>query len=498
MCALGHEVLTMMMGAECSKVNHPHGRAKTKNVSAEHHVHRLSPTLSGGVAGPCGARPQARTPTRPTNGDHRAHLEHHGSNGIRRVCLNEIESSRLPIAAKLRPLRDRTERLSMKIALVTDGIHPFVVGGMQRHSGYLVRYLNELGIDLILVHCAAATRLPSGKALIEALGIQHPERIQVIGLPFPSMGKMPGHYLRESFAYSRSVYDALRDELDDIDLIYAKGLTAWYLLDLKRKGALLPPIGVKFHGYEMFQHIPGIKQKLAASMLRGPVRFNNRYADVVFSYGGKISNLIRSLGVAEDRIIEIPTGISSDWLLRDVGASTEHRRFLFVGRYERRKGIEELTAAIKQLPSAANFEFGFVGPVPYGKRLKDPRITYHGQVTDTAELRKIVDQAEVLVTPSYAEGMPNVIMEGMARGLAIIATDVGAVATMVDERNGWLIEPGEATSLRNALAAAIDTEPDALDRMRRQSIDRVATDFTWSEVAQQTAAAFETIIRAHG
>ena len=43
--------------------------------------------------------------------------------------------------------------------------------------------------------------------------------------------------------------------------------------------------------------------------------------------------------------------------------------------------------------------------------------------------------------PSYSEGMPNVIMEAMSRGLAIIATDVGAVSKLVDEENGWLINP---------------------------------------------------------
>ena len=50
------------------------------------------------------------------------------------------------------------------------------------------------------------------------------------------------------------------------------------------------------------------------------------------------------------------------------------------------------------------------------------------------------DSCDILICPSYSEGMPNVILEAMSRGLAIIATNVGAIRLLVSEDNGVLLQ----------------------------------------------------------
>lgn len=386
----------------------------------------------------------------------------------------------------------------MNIALVTDGIHPFVVGGMQRHSGYLARFLVERGVRVVLVHAVHSRNLPSDDEVFEALGLEPSEHLTIITLRFPSMGSMPGHYLRESYAYSMAAFKALKPHLATVDLIYAKGLSAWEFAQRRRKGDKLPPLAVKFHGYEMFQNIPGLKNWFARLLLKGPVRFINQNADFVFSYGGKISDIVRSLGVSPQRIIDVPTGIASEWLNAPHQPEASPRRFLFIGRYERRKGVEELSSVLRSIAPEAKFTFDFIGPVPFSKRISDQRITYHGQLTDTTKIRALIDQSDVLVTPSHAEGMPNVIMEGMARGLAVIATDTGAVRTLVDNTNGWLIEPGNATELKSAIEAAIAQRVDQLSNMQHASYHRVAHSLTWEGVIEKTIAHFASIISDHG
>ena len=69
----------------------------------------------------------------------------------------------------------------------------------------------------------------------------------------------------------------------------------------------------------------------------------------MFSYGGKISEIISGLGVPKNRIIEIPALIDPSWInvsFKEIQATV---RVLFVGRNERRKGIYELNEAIKLL-----------------------------------------------------------------------------------------------------------------------------------------------------
>ena len=248
-----------------------------------------------------------------------------------------------------------------------------------------------------------------------------------------------------------------------------------------------PPIGVKFHGYEMFQPTPSLKIKLQYQLLRGPVKFNNQHADIVFSYGGKITGLIKSLGIPDKSIVEIPTGIEKEWLRTEEIAQPQlPRKFLFLGRYERRKGIEELNNVLQKLPSDLDFHFGFIGPIPGGKKIKDPRITYHGKIMDQSKLKELMDEADVLVTPSHSEGMPNVIMEGMSRGLAVIATNVGAVPLQVDRTNGWIISPANEDELLLALEEVISCTDETLLAKQKRSVEKVAEKFTWEMVARDT------------
>lgn len=383
----------------------------------------------------------------------------------------------------------------MRIALVTDGVYPFVVGGMQRHSAYLTKYLTRQGVHVVLVHCIAQGELPTDEEVIDKLSIDHPENLEIITLRFPSFGKLPGHYLRESLVYSDMALKALHEHLASLDLIYAKGLSGWMMAEKRRKQLLDVPLAVKFHGYEMYQTIPGWRNRFARLLLRGPVKFINQNADWVFSYGGKITQIITDeLGVRRDKVLEIPTGIAEDWITESVPVADGVRRLVFVGRYERRKGVEELSAAIRDLLGSHEFAFDFIGPVPFNERIKHPNVYYHGQLTDTKEIRAILDSAQVLVTPSHAEGMPNVILEGMSRGLAVIATNVGAVSAMVDDSNGWLIEANNSTELKAAIRDSLTIDRDRLQLMQQRSVTRAKEQFTWSAVAHQTLTVLRQIL----
>jgi len=122
----------------------------------------------------------------------------------------------------------------------------------------------------------------------------------------------------------------------------------------------------------------------------------------VFSYGNKITEIIQSLGVTDDRIIEIPTGIEKSWLSNKIPTS-DVLNFLFIGRYERRKGIEELNLALKSLLPNELFHFHFIGPIPPCGKILSDKITYHGSVMESERIKEITDSCQVLVTPSHSE-----------------------------------------------------------------------------------------------
>ena len=376
--------------------------------------------------------------------------------------------------------------MPLKLLILTDGITPFVIGGMQKHSFNLTKQLALQGHSITLFHCVTGNnKLPERDDLLAIFGEKAMTNIESICLRFPSPSWYPGHYLKESYIFSRMIYNRIQDRLHSFDFIYAKGFTAWYFLEQKKKGKSLPPIGVKFHGYEMFQPPVGLKMRIENYLLSKPVLWNNTHADFVFSYGGKITDLILSLGVSRSKIIEVPTGIDPEWIRPTCTKRKTDIHFCFVGRNERRKGIAELHLALKSLPDQG-FQFHFIGPIPASQQIKQSNITYHGALRDSVKIQEILDQCQVLVVPSHSEGMPNVIMEGMARGLSVIGTPVGAVECLINPDNGWLVEPGNSEKLGNLMRTILGMADDEIEKMQLASLRKVA-DFTWDEVARQTA-----------
>lgn len=371
----------------------------------------------------------------------------------------------------------------MRVALLTDGIAPYVTGGMQRHSYYLCKYLAQAGVYVDLYHCDPQNR---GAQSLDCFTEEEKKFIASEIIEFPTFGKMPGHYIRESYEYSMRIYKRMKGRAQ-VDFIYAKGFTAWELLNQRKKGVQIPPVGVNFHGYEMFQVQPGFRNWLEAKfILQAPVLFNVKQADYLFSYGGKITNIIQGLGIDKNRIIEIPSGIDLEWLAKNPNVATRPLKFLFVGRFERRKGTEELTKAIRNLSPEIRkrCSFDFVGPVPLLQRV--PGCVYHGEITNKDELQKIYRAADILIVPSHSEGMPNVILEAMASGLAIAATDVGAVSALVDDSNGWLLDGSSVDEIEKTIKKVLNCEESSFQSRKMASLNKVQNRFNWEDVGAQT------------
>ncbi len=90
------------------------------------------------------------------------------------------------------------------------------------------------------------------------------------------------------------------------------------------------------------------------------------------------------------------------------------------------------------------------------------------------ELVKIYQQADIFCLPSYSEGFPCVVLEAMACGIPVVATNVGGVAEVVDDQTGILIQPGDLQALSIALLQSYYIKWD------RESIrEKIVKEFSW-------------------
>ncbi len=369
----------------------------------------------------------------------------------------------------------------MKIALITDGIPPYVVGGMQTHSAVIANQLVKYNNKVDLFHFVTENSpIPTNDEVNDIFFSKSKFKFNnVYCCTFPKSIKFPGHYLFNSFRYSKKIFKMLKNQINDYDFIYAKGFSAWKLLSKINKYNSSLKIGVNFHGYEMYQHAPSFKIKLQHYMLRPFVKKISKNADIVFSYGGKISKIISELGIPNNKIIEIPALIDRSWININLVERKGNVRILFVGRNERRKGIDELYKSIKLLDNVnADLEFHFLGDIPKEHQIKTKKIKiiYHGVVVEGSQKKKIYDNCDILICPSYSEGMPNVILEAMSRGLAIIATDVGAISEMVCSQNGILLKNNNPEKMTTSILK-ITCDKTILNKLKYNSISKVEEKF---------------------
>ena len=390
----------------------------------------------------------------------------------------------------------------MKILFLSDGISPYVAGGMQRHTFFVVKWLVKQGVEVMLYHCVDRTDyLVTTQDVIDKMNLSFSEAkfLKTECFYFPNSGKFVGHYIRRSKKYSRLLFEHWSKDKKEYDFVYSKGFCAFEFLRKRKSGLILPKVGTKLHGLNMFQQPPDLKYRIQSFMLRPIAKYVIRNSDVSFSYGGKITSDLLKLGVLEEKIIEVPTGIDKNWLstesLTQVNRG-DKLKFAFVGRFDRVKGLPEIYAAIELLPLSTKniFEINNVGPIPENKQIMSNQVNFIGPISSEYEMKTFLLKQDVLLCTSWSEGMPNVIIEAMASGCAIIATDTGAIAELVGPDNGVLIATPNPELIKQEILLILGLHPAKLVQMKESSILKVEQKFLWNSIAVKLKNELERVV----
>ncbi|WP_072341278.1 glycosyltransferase family 4 protein [Devosia enhydra] len=204
----------------------------------------------------------------------------------------------------------------------------------------------------------------------------------------------------------------------------------------------------------------------------------------------------RSIFVADEiveagRSITIPgSGINLDhYEPQSLGARSGQGGpvFLLIARMLRDKGVEEFVEAARQVRAvmpAARFQL--LGFLDVENRTAIARSTVEQWVAEgvveylgvTDDVRPFIAASDCVVLPSYREGTPRTLLEAMAMGRPLVATDVpGCRETVDDGVNGWLCRVKDAADLAEKMLRMARASPESRAEMGRQSRLKAEREF---------------------
>ena len=178
-------------------------------------------------------------------------------------------------------------------------------------------------------------------------------------------------------------------------------------------------------------------------------------------------------------------------------------RLVCIGRLSEQKGHLLLLEAANLLAVAGlDFKLVFVGDGPLRSDIEKQIAQYglqkHIEITGWASSDQVREQllaSRAMVLPSFAEGLPVVIMESLALNRPVISTYVAGIPELVEPGVcGWLVPPGSAEVLAVAMRAALEAPLEKLEEMGKAGAERVAQQHNVALEAKKLVALFESAI----
>jgi glycosyltransferase involved in cell wall biosynthesis len=253
-----------------------------------------------------------------------------------------------------------------------------------------------------------------------------------------------------------------------------------------------PPWSFTVHGPEEFDKAPllGLDEKIRRAA----------FVAAISSYGR--SQLYRLVPHTEwPKIKVVPCGLEAEFHSGPTPPAPAARRLVCVGRLCEQKGQLLLLDAARRLKEhGVDFELVLAGDGELRQEIEAAiascGLERHVRITgwiSGAEVRDEVLAARALVLPSFAEGLPVVIMEAMALRRPVISTYVAGIPELVRPgTDGWLVPAGDVNSLADAMQACLDASPEDLAAMGDAAHARALERHDVDKAARELVMLFNT------
>ncbi len=339
----------------------------------------------------------------------------------------------------------------MKLLLITPLPPP--MGGIANWSKLVYNYINvnEKNIEVRYINTAPKKRNTDGRTLFDRV--------------------FNGFF--SIFKTSKELKKMIKNFKPDVVHINTSGSLALFrdikvLKNLKKKK-------IKSIIHLRFGRVPDL---LNSNCLESKlIRKAFKYADIILSIDLKTFNSVKEKYL--EKAVLIPNPFVGDKMPTPIKKDKNNlsKTITYLGWVVKTKGIEELIKAWEQLyPKHSDWKLQIVGPcdVKYYEYIKKnfilDGIEFLGEKDHDAAM-DIVNASDIFTLPSYTEGFPNVILEAMFLGKAIISTSVGAIPEMLDSNCGIVVNAKSIDELVNSFDLLINS-PDLIIELGKNAKEK--------------------------
>lgn len=384
----------------------------------------------------------------------------------------------------------------LKIAMVTRVVAPFHGhGGMQRYIAELAAHLQALGHEIEIV---ASLPEPGEQIRTETV-----RGIRYTLLP-PLFSGNWIDFWKQYRAFSTEAAQYLQSR--DHDIVHGFGYAPYNYIKSKERR----PTVIQTFGNESFK-TRGLEKLANYAMWYPQSRYAMAHAEAIASEGEVQSKEIKHIFKIGGRtIFELPDGVdlhkidgylqNSTVSRRKIGFADDDFLIINVNRLEENKGVEHLIEAmpivVKEVPNArliivgsGSREEAILGRVDELGLRKSFR---HFKDIDDSLLFNLYGLSDIAVTPTIFEGLPIVMLEGMACSKPIVATDISDNAKVVkNDINGFLVPPGNVSKLASAIVE-LYRRPNR-EQMGLES-RRMVTAYDWPIIARRASEKYQELV----
>ncbi len=356
------------------------------------------------------------------------------------------------------------------------------IGGYERQALALSHQLRKMGHEPYLV-----TNVRPGREYKS-----HHEGIELVALTeTPKFRQHP-------FLFVRAFLKHLKERIVDCVHVHAMSpFSSAAIIAAKSRGI---PTVLKLAGVgdeNVFRAQNDLNFKMAR---RGPL-----IADKVVTLCNAMVPVAQSFGTQDHQMVRIPNGVSMSHadevdlekaleLKQSLNIPVDHRVFLYVGRLSEEKGLRTLfQAVLPTLKNESKRTLCVVGDGPMRAELESMSQDYPVKMVGFQNKPAFYYRlADLFLLPSHEEGMSNALLEAMAVGLPVVATDVGAAGEMLGD-DYPLVRPKDELEFRLALEAMEKrlAQGEAIGESLRERCDR---EFSLLRVAERYVDLYRILV----